>query len=119
MIGVDAFLGVDEPKPTGVGLTCWRPPDLMEDDLRIPEGNWEDWKVLTWSGEPGIHRWAPPGSTRPVLVSGRRPHFPVMRDLDEMIRATRYIAKRDEYQTMRKARDPKRALPCCVHVWIH
>jgi len=33
-----------------------------------------------------------------------------MRDLDEMIRATRYIAKRDEYQTMRKARDPKRAL---------
>ena len=38
------------------------------------------------------------------------PHFPVMRDLDEMTRATRYIAKRDEYQTMRKARDPKRAL---------
>ena len=37
MIGVDAFLGVDEPKPTGVGLTCWRPPDLMEDDLRIPD----------------------------------------------------------------------------------
>lgn len=80
------------------------------DDLRLPEGNWDDWRVLTWAGGPGIHRWAPPGGPRPVLVSGRRPHFPVMRDLDEMIRATRYIAKRDEYQTMRTARDPKRAL---------
>ncbi|MGB1572647.1 MAG: GWxTD domain-containing protein, partial [Flavobacteriales bacterium] len=80
------------------------------DNLRLPEGSWKDWKVLTWSGEAGIHRWAPSGGLRPVLVSGRRPHFPVMRDLDEMIRATRYIAKRDEYQTMRKARDPKRAL---------
>ena len=37
MIGVDAFLGVDEPKPTGVGRVCCRPPDLMDEDLRMPE----------------------------------------------------------------------------------
>ena len=43
-------------------------------------------------------------------MAARRAHFPEMRDLDEMIRATRFIAKRQEYQSMREARDPKRAL---------
>lgn len=33
-----------------------------------------------------------------------------MRDVEEMIRATRYIATRDEYRTMREARDLKKAL---------
>jgi GWxTD domain-containing protein len=33
-----------------------------------------------------------------------------MRDVPEMIRATRYIATRDEYRTMREARNPKAAL---------
>ena len=88
-----------------------RPRNVTDEkDIRLPEGNWMGWKVVLWEGEPGLHRWSPAESNRALIVAGRRPHFPVMRDVDEMARATRYIAKRQEYQSMRTARDPKRAL---------
>ena len=39
--GVDAFLGADEPNPTGVGLTGVRPPERIDDDLLmlLPRGD--------------------------------------------------------------------------------
>jgi len=80
------------------------------DGAVLPEGDWQGWKLLLWDGEAGLHRWVAQEGGRPVIVAARRAHFPEMRDLDEMIRATRFIAKRNEYQAMRKARDPKRAL---------
>lgn len=77
---------------------------------RLPEGNWKGWKMLKWTADPGVHRWLPATGNRPSLVASRRPHFPVMRDLDEMIRATRYISTRKEYVALRESRDPKMAL---------
>lgn len=76
----------------------------------LPEGQWKGWSVLLWKGDAGIHRWSVEGSQRMVTLPVRRPHFPAMRDVDEMIRATRFIATRDEYRSMREARDPKKAL---------
>lgn len=79
-------------------------------DVALPEGQWAGWSCLTWTGEPGIHRWSDSRGNRQNLIPVRRPHFPVMRDLNEMIRATRYIAQRQEYLIMKEARDPKKAL---------
>lgn len=79
-------------------------------DLSLPPGDWTGWGVLLWEGALGVHRWSLPASARQLVIPVRRPHFPVMRDLDEMMRATRYIATRDEYVAMKEARDPKRAL---------
>ena len=66
--------------------------------------------MMEWKANAGTHRWTPQGENRPWIVAARRPHFPMMRDVDELVRATRYIASRQEYKTMRDARDPKRAL---------
>ena len=80
--------------------------------VQLPPGNWRGWGLLRWPAEPGVHRWSTQAEGRPraVVLPARRPHFPVMRDVEEMIRATRYIATRDEYRTMREARDLKKAL---------
>lgn len=86
------------------------PSPLGASPLSLPPGNWNGWTVLTWDGTAGIHQWSIEGSRRKVILPVRRPHFPAMRDLDEMIQATRYIAKRSEYKAMLDARDPKRAL---------
>ena len=86
------------------------PVDVATLDVMLPPGDWRGWRILHWPNEPGIHRWTLTGSARHVLLSARRPHFPEMRDLDEMIRATRYIATRDEYRAMRESRNPKEAL---------
>ena len=51
-MGVDAFLGVDEPKPTGVGRTGARPPDLIDDDLRMPPPRGEESSELREMFEP-------------------------------------------------------------------
>ena len=83
---------------------------IESDGVIFPEGDWTGWKLILWDGEAGLHRWQTQGDDRPIVLAARQAHFPEMRDLDEMIRATRYIAKRQEYQSMRKARDPKRAL---------
>lgn len=80
------------------------------DGVIFPDGDWRRWKLILWDGKAGLHRWWTQGDNRPIVVAARQAHFPEMRDLDEMIRATRYIARRQEYQSMRKARDPKRAL---------
>ena len=66
---------------------------------------------VTWPGEPGASTAGgqPIRCNRQHLIPVRRPPFPVMRDLNEMIRATRYIAQRQEYLAMREARDPKKA----------
>lgn len=87
-----------------------RPTPIEALSLHVPPGNWEGWGVLTWDNAAGLHRWTPDGSRRHVLLPSRRAHFPQMRDLDEMIRATRYIATRDEYKGMRESRNPKEAL---------
>lgn len=86
------------------------PIDLERTGVVLPPGNWEGWSVITWDAEPGIHRWVGEGANRPMVIAARRAHFPEMRDLEEMMQATRYIATRDEYQSMRDARDPKQAL---------
>lgn len=99
-----AALAFPDPEARQLPLT---PADA--DGLMLPEGDWSGWKVLLWEGEPGLYQWWSPKGDRPIIVAARRPHFPEMRDLDEMIRATRFIAKRQEYQTMKEARDPKRA----------
>ncbi len=78
--------------------------------LALPPGNWSGWSVMSWDGKPGIHQWSAEGSQRKIVLPARRPHFPAMRDLDEMMKATRYIATRSEYKAMMEARDPKRAL---------
>lgn len=80
--------------------------------VQLPPGNWSGWGLLTWRAEPGVHRWSPHDVDRPreVILPARRAHFPMMRDVEEMIRATRYIATRDEYRAMREARDPKKGL---------
>ena len=87
-----------------------RPAQTAGADGVLPSGDFSGWGLLMWDAEPGIHRWTPAGSERHIVLPARRPHFPAMRDVQEMIRATRYIATRDEYRTMREARDPKRAL---------
>ncbi|MDA8695448.1 GWxTD domain-containing protein [Flavobacteriales bacterium] len=76
----------------------------------LPPGDWTGWGMLIWDASPGLHQWTAQGSMRPLKLPARRPHFPEMRDVPEMIRATRYIATRDEYRTMREARNPKAAL---------
>lgn len=81
-----------------------------EDLRQLPSGTWSGWGLVEWDAQPGTHRWVPDRQPRPWLMAVRRPHFPVMRDVDEMIRATRFIATRQEYTAMREARDPKRAL---------
>jgi len=86
------------PSPVEAGLT------------ELPPGDWTGWGVLIWEAAPGLHRWTVQGSLRHITLPARRGHFPAMRDVPEMIRATRYIATRDEYRTMREARNPKVAL---------
>ena len=78
--------------------------------VNLPPGDWTGWGMLIWDAAPGLHQWTAAGSTRHITLPARRSHFPAMRDVPEMIRATRYIATRDEYRTMRKARNPKVAL---------
>ena len=95
------------PDSTGTELARRLTPS---DGAMLPPGTWTGWGLVEWTASPGLHRWIPQAQPRPWLMAARRPHFPVMRDVDEMIRATRYIATRQEYQTMREARDPKRAL---------
>lgn len=87
-----------------------RPTPATAADITLPPGDFAGWGLLMWDAEPGIHRWTLSGGERHIVLPARRPHFPAMRDVQEMIRATRYIATRDEYRTMREARDPKRAL---------
>ena len=36
-MGVEAFLGVEEPNPTGVGREVCLPPLRIDDDLRMPD----------------------------------------------------------------------------------
>ena len=86
------------------------PAPLDADVAQLPPGDWTGWRVLTWDAAPGLHQWTAQGSMRHITVPARRAHFPAMRDVPEMIRATRYIATRDEYRTMREARNPKAAL---------
>ena len=94
-------------------------PDAVEQQLPLPvdphaeglpPGDWTGWSLLQWDNAPGVHQWTLQGSRRHVVLPARRAHFPRMRDLDEMIRATRYIATRDEYKAMRESRNPKDAL---------
>ncbi len=86
-------------------------PDAATDmGVPLPPGNWDGWGLLSWDASPGVHRWSVEGSEREVILPARRAHFPIMRDVEEMIRATRYIATRSEYRTMRDARDVKKAL---------
>ena len=87
-----------------------RPRRLSGTTPGLPQGDWNGWGLVEWPADAGTHRWIPRGEDRPWIVAARRPHFPVMRDVDELIRATRYIATRQEYKAMRDARDPKRAL---------
>ncbi|RPG81807.1 MAG: GWxTD domain-containing protein [Crocinitomicaceae bacterium TMED114] len=87
------------------------PRRLTEQDAAmLPEGDWSGWGLVEWSAETGTHRWVVEGESRPWIAAVRRAHFPVMRDVDELIRATRFIATRSEYKAMRDARDPKLAL---------
>ncbi len=86
------------------------PVTEVPSDVFFPAGNWTGWSWVSWENAPGIHRWSYGDDSSSILVAARRRHFPVMRDLDQMIRATRYIATRQEYKTMRNARDPKKAL---------
>ncbi len=87
-----------------------KPTPFEAMSILAPPGNWEGWGVLTWENSAGLHRWTMAGSQRHILLPSRRAHFPQMRDLNEMIRATRYIATRDEYKSMRESRNPKEAL---------
>ena len=95
--------------PDSVGQDLPQPVATAE-GVQLPEGDWTGWGVVEWTAAPGTHRWTAEGESRPWIAAVRRAHFPVMRDVDEMIRATRYIATRKEYQAMRDARDPKQAL---------
>jgi GWxTD domain-containing protein len=76
----------------------------------LPPGDWSGWGMLIWDATAGLHQWTVQGSLRHITLPARRAHFPSMRDVPEMIRATRFIATRDEYRTMREARNPKVAL---------
>lgn len=86
------------------------PRALDPSGIQMPPGDWSGWGLLTWPATAGVHRWTPESGQRHVILPARRPHFPAMRDLDEMTRAIRYIASREEYGAIREARDPKRAL---------
>ena len=89
-----------QPKPTS---------DPVQSAL-LPEGQWAQWSLLEWPNPPGVHKWTASPESPAIHLTARRSAFPIMRDLDEMIRATRFIATRQEYKGMRNARDPKKAL---------
>ena len=95
--------------PAGVRAVA-KSSSALPEDTPIPEGQWAQWAVLEWENKAGAHQWSAGLNSPAIQLSARRASFPIMRDLDNMIRATRFIASRQEYKMMRNARDPKKAL---------
>jgi GWxTD domain-containing protein len=66
---------------------------------------YEDWIMLD-----GIQKFSSHNSTDEFILYGRSSGFPLIKDVRQMLEATRYIATRSEYNSNKDADNPKIAL---------